>query len=374
MKILIDARMYGLENSGIGRYIINLIENLKEIDHQNNYVVLLKKDYFDQLNFPNNWKKVQADIHYYSFEEQIQLPKLLNDEKPDLVHFPHINVPIFYRGNFVVTAHDMTMHSQGTEATTLPRYKYLFKRVPYKLVFRNAIINSKVILTPSRTVKDEIVEYFKIDPTKVVMTYEGSSRVLKSGEDNVLSNFGLKTGEYFFYVGNAYPHKNLDLVINAIKGINKEGDSKVIFAIAGSKNVFIERLQTLIDKEKAQGYVKILGYVPDENLQTFYKNSIAFVYPSLSEGFGLQGLEAMAFGALVLASEIPVFREIYKDNVLYFDPKSVESLIKVMKTVMKMSIEEKKAIVINAKAFIKRYSWKKMARETLNVYKGVLNV
>jgi len=347
MKILIDARMYGLENSGIGRYIINLIENLKEIDHQNNYVVLLKKDYFDQLNFPNNWKKVQADIHYYSFEEQIQLPKLLNDEKPDLVHFPHINVPIFYRGNFVVTAHDMTMHSQGTEATTLPRYKYLFKRVPYKLVFRNAIINSKVILTPSRTVKDEIVEYFKIDPTKVVMTYEGSSRVLKSGEDNVLSNFGLKTGEYFFYVGNAYPHKNLDLVINA---------------------------QTLIDKEKAQGYVKILGYVPDENLQTFYKNSIAFVYPSLSEGFGLQGLEAMAFGALVLASEIPVFREIYKDNVLYFDPKSVESLIKVMKTVMKMSIEEKKAIVINAKAFIKRYSWKKMARETLNVYKGVLNV
>ena len=130
----------------------------------------------------------------------------------------------------------------------------------------------------------------------------------------------------------------------------------------------------MIDKEKAQGYVKILGYVPDENLQTFYKNSIAFVYPSLSEGFGLQGLEAMAFGALVLASEIPVFREIYKDNVLYFDPKSVESLIKVMKTVMKMSIEEKKAIVINAKAFIKRYSWKKMARETLNVYKGVLNV
>ncbi len=377
MRILIDARLYGLENAGIGRYLINLIDNLKEIDRINTYVVLLKKEYFDQLNLPNNWNKVLANISHYTIEEQIQLPKLIGNERPNLVHFPHINIPILYKGRFIVTIHDMTMHFQKTDATTLPVYKYLFKRVPYKLAFRKAVTKSKMILTPSKSVKAEIVDYFGVDPSKIKVTYEGinfsfENKRKDKSEQEILSRYGLKVGKYFFYVGNAYPHKNLRLVIKAIKSLNKGKESKITFAVAGSKNIFVKRLLDLVNKENAKEFVKILGYVPDHDLQVLYKNSIAFIYPSLSEGFGLQGLEAIASGGLVLASDIPVFKEIYEDNVLYFDPESVDSLIIVMKTVMKMSIEEKKAIVGKSKEFIKRYSWPKMAKETLDVYKQVL--
>ena len=122
--------MYGLENAGIGRYLINLINNLEEIDRDNNYVLLLRKKYFNELNHFRNYKKVLADFGHYTFGEQINLPVLIKKENPDLVHFPHINIPVLYKGKFIVTVHDMTMHYQGISATTLPLYKYLLKMIP----------------------------------------------------------------------------------------------------------------------------------------------------------------------------------------------------------------------------------------------------
>lgn len=375
MRVLIDARMYGLENTGIGRYIINLTEELKKLTTDLEFTILLRKVYFDVLKFPENWKKVLADFPHYTFEEQIKLPKLIEDENPDIVHFPHINFPILYRGKFVVTVHDMTMFFQGTNATSLPLYKYIFKRIPFKYAFRKAVLNSSRIITPSKTVKKEIVNYFKIDPKKITVTYEGYNTKFVVGRKNareleILTKYQLTNKDYFFYVGNAYPHKNLKLAVSAVKKINEMDKTKIKFIVAGSRDIFIQRFENLIEGENAKGFVEILGYIPDNELAILYKNSISFVYPSLSEGFGLQGLEAMASGCLVMASDIPVFREIYKDNALYFDPQDVDSLIKIMKTVIKMSDEERAQRIDKARRFIARYSWQKMAKQTLNVYKG----
>ena len=237
--------------------------------------------------------------------------------------------------------------------------------------------SAAAIITPSNAVKKDVSDYYKVSEDKIHVTYEGVSygfenKVGDKGELEVLSNHGLKSEEYFFYVGNAYPHKNLDLAVKAIIVLNNELETKIKFAVAGSKDIFIKRLQTLVDKEGAQEFVKILGYVPDEELQIIYKNSISFVYPSLSEGFGLQGLEAIASGSLVLVSDIPEFREIYQNNVLYFNPKEVNSLVKTMKDVMKTPHIERSSMINRAREFIKKYSWQKMAGETLEVYRHVL--
>jgi len=76
MKILLDARLYGLENAGLGRYAINLIRELQRIDKKNDYAVLLRKKYFDELKLGNNWKKILADFRHYSAKEQLLLPKI----------------------------------------------------------------------------------------------------------------------------------------------------------------------------------------------------------------------------------------------------------------------------------------------------------
>lgn len=174
MKIVIDARLYGPKDTGIGRYTQKLIENLVKIDSKNNYVILLRKDNYEKLKFPNNWTKVLADIKHYSFEEQFKIPFILNKIKPDLVHFPHFNVPILYFGRFIVTIHDLIMHkfTDGT-ATTRKFPIYQIWRLGYHIAFIKAIFGSKKIITPSITVKNEIVDYYKINPKKVEVTYEG---------------------------------------------------------------------------------------------------------------------------------------------------------------------------------------------------------
>jgi len=174
MRIVIDGRFYGLENAGLGRYTINLINGLQKIDTTNQYIVLLRKKYFNQLNLPSNWGKILVDINHYSLEEQIKLPKLIKGLKPNLVHFLHFNVPVFYQGKFIVTIHDLLMHKQkGLEGTTLTPSRYFLKRLGYKLVFGNAVKKALKVIVPSQAVKEEVCYYYKLDPEKVIVTYEG---------------------------------------------------------------------------------------------------------------------------------------------------------------------------------------------------------
>lgn len=174
MRILIDARLYGLENAGLGRYVINLISELSQINKNNTYILLLRRKYFQKLNLPDNFEKILFDNRHYSVLEQIRLPKILNQIKPDIVHFPHFNVPIFYFGKFIVTIHDMLMHKQkGLSATTLNPISYFIKRLGYKFVFKTAVIKSLKIIVPSSSVKNDLVKFYNIDNNKVEVIYEG---------------------------------------------------------------------------------------------------------------------------------------------------------------------------------------------------------
>jgi glycosyltransferase involved in cell wall biosynthesis len=114
--------------------------------------------------------------------------------------------------------------------------------------------------------------------------------------------------------------------------------------------------------------VKFLGFVPDEDLGGLLSGSIGFVFPSFSEGFGLPGLEAMSSGTLLIASDIPVFREVYQKHAIYFDPKDVGSIEKALEESIKLSQSEREKIIQDAKEFVNIYSWDKMAQETLNIY------
>ncbi|MCX6705382.1 MAG: glycosyltransferase family 1 protein [Candidatus Woesebacteria bacterium] len=363
MKILIDGRLYGLENAGLGRYVMNLVGELCKLDRKNEYILLLRKKYFDNLNLPDNWKKVLADFRHYGLDEQIKFPGLINRENPDIVHFPHFNAPFLYRGKYVVTIHDMLMHQiVGVESTTLPIPLYFIKRLGYRFIFDNSVRHSEKIIVPSITIKEELAGFYKISDNKISVTYEGVDTKISYGDEDVLET------PYFVYAGNAYPHKNLRRLIEAIALLNKNNVQKVKLMIASSRGIFTQRLERIIQDQNAGEYVRLLGFIPDNKLFTLYKNSAGFVFPSLSEGFGLPGLEAMASGTLVLASDIPVFREIYKDNAIYFNPLDISSIEKVMGNVLEMNICLRSEKIEKAKNFVKRYSWAKMAEETLKIY------
>lgn len=363
MKILIDARLYGLENAGLGRYINNIVKELGENDTENEYTILLRKKYFDSLDLPKNWKKVLADFRHYSFREQFLLPKIIKDQNPDLVHFPHFNVPVLFRGSFIVTIHDLLMHRQkGTEATTLSAPFYFIKRLGYGLVFGAAIRNSKAIIVPSQSVKDELIRRYGYAKDKIYITYEGvDANILTTGRSKIQK-------PYFVYTGNAYPHKNLKRLIQAMVSLNTNYDQKVLLVIVSARNNFTHRLERLIKILDAGNFVRLLGFVDDAELGSLLHNSTGFVFPSLSEGFGLPGLEAMSSGTLVLASEIQVFKEVYKDHAMYFNQLDFSSIEKTMRDALELTDSEREKMIESNKVFVKRYSWDKMAKETLDIY------
>ncbi len=368
MKVLIDARLYGLENAGLGRYTIELVRHLSSQYQEFDFVIFLRKKYFESLRLPKNWKKVCVDVRHYSIIEQIILPIMIKKENPDLVHFLHFNVPIFYTGRFVVTIHDLLMHNFSIQSTTLNPFVYLIKRFFYKIVFRKAVYSSLLIFTPSLSVKKEILDLYKIPSSKVIPMYEGVSKELAFSKRSLKSIFRKYkiNNDYVIYCGNAYPHKNLDFVLQTLASFSFEKKFDLVLVIP--RSVFRKRLEDKILKLNLQSMVKILDFVSDRVLASLMKGAIAYLFPSLSEGFGLPGLEALSVGTVVLASDIPVFREIYKDAPVYFNPKDPLSLKKALDKVLNMKDSERSRRAERGKKVVLSYSWQKMAENVAGVY------
>jgi len=396
MKIAIDARLYGLENAGIGRYIMNLINQIEKIDKENKYFILLRKKYFNQLKFKNkNLKKILADYPHYSFEEQIFLPLQLIKIKPDLVHFPHFNVPIFWWEKYVVTIHDLIKHqSRGSQTTTRLPVFYWFKYLNYKILVWLAVKKAQKIITPSNFWKEELIKRYKLQSQKVVVTYEGVDKKFQilppsggtppkavanslpcrqagkfqiNSKSKILNKYKIKK-PFLVYAGSLYPHKNVGVLVGAVKKLNEK--RRLYLVVVCSRNIFYERFLEKVKKLKAKDYVNFVGFVPDEELVAIYQQAEAFVFPSLVEGFGLPGLEAMACGLPVLASDIPVFREVYRNGALYFNPFSVDDLVeKIKKIIEDRSLRE--SLGLKAKKLVYLYSWEKMAKKTIKIYRDI---
>ncbi len=370
MKILIDARLWGLEHAGIGRYTVNLISHLQKLDKKNQYIILLRKKYFNRLKFKSNFKKVLAEIPHYSLTEQLKLYPIINSHKPDLVHFLHFNKPLIYKGKYIVTIHDLSMHKRkGLSTTTLNPVKFVIKRKAYKITFKKAVINANHIIVPSKFVQKELARTFDIPENKISVTYEGFTVFPRQPGASKL----FPKEKYFLYVGSVYPHKNLERAVEAVQELNKKKEEKVLLLIASKESEFLVRLGNKIKDLNASEYVKLLGFVPDKKLSALYKNAQAFVFPTLLEGFGLPGIEAMAAGTLLLSSDIPTLKEIYKDNCFYFNPYDFTSIEREMHYVLSLTPSQRKKMIAKSQKFVKKYSWQKMAKNTLRVYKKALN-
>lgn len=364
MKIGIDARFVGPQGTGLGKYTEKLILNLTKIDKQNEYVIFLKKENSKYLNLnQNNFKKRIADVNWYSVDEQYKLPGIFSQEKLDLLHVPHFNAPVFYKEDFIVTIHDLIHHHfKEQSATTKNPLFFNIKRVGYKFVTKNAVQKSLRILAPSNFVKEEIIRYFKVDPEKIAVTYEAA-------EDEYFEktqHSKLNTQNSLLYVGNIYPHKNILNLLNAVK-ILKTNKKLVNLIIVSPRDVFWQRLNTEVKSRGLSETVILKPYQQTKDLVKLFSQVTAYVFPSLSEGFGIPGLNAMASSLPVVASNIPVLKEIYKNAALYFDPRNPKDIATKIENILGDSTLRADLIKKGIRQ-ANQYSWETMAKETLKVY------
>jgi glycosyltransferase involved in cell wall biosynthesis len=367
MKIGIDCRLWG--ETGVGRYIRNLVLHLQKLDNKNEYVLfILSKDRTEIVRQIQNdkFKLIEANIKWHTLAEQIKFPQVLNKENLDIVHFPYFSVPIFYNRPFVVTIHDLIINHFSTgRASTLAFPIYNLKLLAYKFVLSQASKKASKIIAVSNATKDEIIDHLKISKEKISVTYEGADEKIL----NVKNRKPEINGRYFLYVGNAYPHKNLERLLKAFETLNS--DDKLV--LVGKEDDFYKRLKQIAAGMNLSEKVIFKQNIGDEELSNLYKNAAAFVMPSLMEGFGLPMLEAMANNCLVLASNIPSLREICADAAIYFDPYNIKDIAEKMSKVysdnMNNNSQKQKGL-----GRVKLFSWKKMAKETLEIYENSVNI
>ncbi len=368
MKIGIDARFWGLEHAGIGRYVMELISELQRLDKKNFYTLYVRRKYKNFFSLPQNFEVVVADVPHYSVAEQWLAAEIFNKSNLDLLHVPHFNVPLLYKRPFVVTIHDLLWHEvKGMSVTTQSPLRYLVKHVGYRFVVRNALNNAKAILVPSQTIKNKLTDSHNVLADKITVTYEAPGRIffISKKDPYILKKYQLPD-PYILYVGTAYPHKNILSVIDAVIKLNKE-TKKIALVIVSARTVFLDRLLSEIAKRNATKLVKILGFVPDRDLAQLYAHSLALIQPSLSEGFGLTGLEAMSAGTAVIASDIDIFKEIYQDVAQYCNPTSHSDIASNIDILLS---DDKRRIKLIQKSIkrVQSFSWKTLAKQTHDIY------
>ncbi len=368
MKIGIDARFFGSVGKGLGRYTQKLIENLEKIDSENQYFIFLRRENYDEYQPVNkNFHKVLADYRWYTFSEQLNMPRILRKYKLDLVHFPHFNVPILYRRPFVITIHDLILiHFPTVRGTTLNPLVYKLKFLAYKLTIGSAVKRAKKIIAVSKFTKNDILENYKIPANKIAVTYESCDLPENNFQktEEIIRKYNIKK-PYLLYVGNAYPHKNLEKLILAFDKVRKINQN-LNLVLVGKKDFFYNRLQEKVKNENIKNII-FTGFVSDDDLYSIYKNSSLYVFPSLYEGFGLPPLEAMACNTPVVTSDHRCMKEILQDSAYYFKATDVEDIsATILQVLNDKSLCAK--LVKKGRQQVLKYSWSEMAKQTQKIY------
>lgn len=359
-KIGIDARLIG--QTGVGTYLKNLLHYLDELNTQGClFFVYLNKNDFKLLNFRSkNFIKKDAPYRWHTLSEQTDFLGKINADSLDLMHFTYFSYPVLYNRPFIITIHDVIpyLHKTG-RASSKSALNYQIKHITYKALISNALSKAKLIITPSFTVKNQLVKLFSSKiKDKIVPLYEGVDYQIGA----VVPDVRLKkqySKPFFIYIGNFYPHKNVENLIKAFGKVKNLANLVLI----GPDDFFAKRIEDLISHEKLNERVILHKDASREELVFFYKNALALIHPSLAEGFGLTLVEAAHFKLPIIASDLAVFNEIFEGKYLKFKPEKVADISQ------KISYFLEKRPKFDYQKVLKKTSFRKMAADTLKIYK-----
>lgn len=362
MKIVIDARESGTTT---GRYIDKLVEHLYLLQPKYEIVVLAKSSRLKSLKkLAPAFKIVKSDFPEFGFAEQLGFAWQLFRLRADLVHFCMPQQPILYFKKSVSNVHDLTTIRFRNPAKNF--IIFTIKQWIYRLVILWAAHKSRFVLAISNYTKRDLVKFAHINPAKVVVTHLSADKITDESREVP----GIKPGNFIMYVGRPLPHKNLQRLIEAFVKLQSEhGNLQLV--LTGKKDVLYQRFEKHILQNDIENVI-FTDFVTEGQLRWLYENTAAYIFPSLSEGFGLPGLEAMAHGAPVVSSHTASLPEIYDNAAHYFDPTDASDMAAKINQVLGNE-ELRKNLIEKGHRQVKKYSWRRMAEQTLEVYNKALN-
>lgn len=369
MKIGIDISQSVFKGAGVALYTKYLITNLLKIDKKNEYVLFGTSFRFHQelenfyrslqaKNCKKSFFKIPHPLFELTWNHLHQLPIEAFTQKLDVFHTsdwfePPSNCPK------VTTIHDLVVYKYPQ---TLPCRTILNHRRKLEWVKKE----SALIITDSQSTKQDIIDILKIPERKIKVIYPGCALRYnvnqKQATSNIREMYKIKE-DYILSVGTREPRKNLQRLIQAFVLLKNELPN-LSLVIVGKYGWGKDIDNFKFKSSSWQTNIKLLGYVPKEELFSLYSGAECFVYPSLYEGFGLPILEAMASGCPVVTSNVSSMPEVAGKAAVLVNPESIEDI----SSGIKRALNEREELIKKGKQRAKNFSWEKTAEETLSVY------
>lgn len=311
-NFIINGKFLTQSLTGVQRYAAEITRHLASIN--SNFSVITSHGKI-QEGIITDKQILRTGQKANPFWEQFTLPGYLKKKQQPLLLNLCNTAPVLYK-NKIVCIHDISFIRNPSWFST-SFYTY------YKLVIPLIIKSSRHIITVSNFSKMEIMDYYKLPADKISVVTGGVSSLLnyKNSQDSNPATF---TKPFFLFVGSIDPRKNL---LTLLKAFVQSGITNTALFIVGASNKSFNKSKTSeLSQYHNRPNIHFLQKVNDQQLHSLYKNARALIVPSFYEGFGLPVIEALSLGCPVIASDIPVFREVAEGLVNYFDPFRVDEL------------------------------------------------
>jgi len=372
MKIAIQAA--DLDSSridGTRVYLLNILKYLGKISKSDEFIIYHKKKFNTELIPAKFSNYIIRKIFFPIFWTQIKFAWDIQKNKVDALWMPMHNIPFFKNRKIktVVTIHDLAF-KQFSE--TFPK-KDLFK---LNFLTNLAVRKSDKIIAVSKSTKKDILKFYpKISPKKIKVIYHGFNAELFQKKyhqkkiNKTLTRYRLHTTKYILYVGAIQPKKNLKTLIKAFELFKKNNaNSELKLVLSGGKAWNWKETVDAVENSSERNDIILTGRVSFNEISILYKNASIFVFPSLYEGFGIPILEAFATKVPVITSKNSSLEEVGGDAVEYFDSLDAKDLSVKIKNILDNEMLRKEMIKKGI-AQLKKFSWEKCTRETLNFIK-----
>lgn len=364
MRLAVDARIW---KTGIGTYTLNLLRALRRVDGDFATCAIVRSEAVGTVaGLCDETRVVDAPI--YGLREQLRVPAAARD--CDLLHVPHYNVPVRYRGRMVVTVHDLTHLTEPEVRNTARAWVY------GRPMLRMAVRKARQVVTDSEYSKWQIVERLGVEAEKVTAIYLGKGPQFQPGDrrqaaEEVGAALHLDR-PYLFYLGNLKPHKNLGTLLRAFALLRLRRCTDPVLLLVGDDRKGRQRVLGECVRLGIQEAVRHVPWAADDLLPQLYRAAELVVMPSTSEGFGLPVLEAMACGTPVACSTAASLPEVGGDAAEYFDPHSAEGMAG---TIQRALESESLRAEMREKGLRQaaRFTWEACARKHLEIYRRALD-